>query len=141
MKARKALSLEVRRAEQRAEERDAQTAWQKAYKQVKVSVPLPPPQKKIIIICALTSHNQADNDFICAWPLQFKTAEACEFDTFDLARARDLYNSAAAGGHAGAQLRLAEAYEKGELGQEIDLQLALMWYRKAAEGGDEDAQT
>ena len=37
-KTQKALSLEVRRAELSAENKDAQTAWQKAYKQVKVSV-------------------------------------------------------------------------------------------------------
>ena len=89
----------------------------------------------------LSSHSQSYNASICAWPSLFKTAQACEFDTFDLVRAGTLYNSAAEGGHAGAQLRLAEAYEKGELGQEIDLQLALMWYRKAAEGGDKDAQS
>ena len=59
-----------------------------------------------------------------------------EFDTNDLARARDLYIEAARGGHAGAQLRLGEAYEKGELGQEIDLEEARTFYQKAAEGGD-----
>ena len=42
-KTQKALSAQVLRAEQSAQERDAQTAWQKAYKQVKASVSLPPP--------------------------------------------------------------------------------------------------
>ena len=45
-KTQKALSKIVRRAELSAEDKDAQTAWQKAYKQVKVSVSLPPPKKK-----------------------------------------------------------------------------------------------
>jgi len=45
-KTQKALSAQVLRAEQSAQERDAQTAWQKAYKQVKASVSLPPPPKK-----------------------------------------------------------------------------------------------
>ena len=44
------------------------------------------------------------------------------------------------GGHAGAQRRLAEAYEFSHLGLAIDLQLALMWFKKAAEGGDGHAQ-
>ena len=64
-----------------------------------------------------------------------------EFGTIDLLRAGALYNSAAAGGHAGAQRRLGEAYEKGELGQEIDLEAARTWYQNAAEGGNEDAQS
>ncbi len=98
------------------------------------------PLKQQTNICALSSDNQADNAFICAWPSQFKTAEACEFDTFDLARARDLYNSAAAGGHAGAQLRLAEAYENGEFDLAIDLKEARTWYQTAANGGDSHAQ-
>jgi len=101
---------------------------------------LPPPPKKKEEIFALNSHNQADNASICAWPSQFKTAEACEFDTIELARAGALYNSAAEGGHAGAQLRLAEAYEKGELGLEIDLEAARTWYQTAAEGGNSYAQ-
>ena len=49
-KTQKALSAQVPRAEQSAQERDAQTAWQKAYKQVKVSVSLPLPPKKYIYI-------------------------------------------------------------------------------------------
>ena len=60
-KTQKALSAQVLRAEQSALERDAVNAKQKAYKQAKVSVPLPPPKKNI---CALSSHNQADNAFI-----------------------------------------------------------------------------
>ena len=63
-----------------------------------------------------------------------------EFDTTDLARARDLYIEAARGGHAGAQLRLAEAYENGEFCLVIDLEAARTWYQNAAEGGDEDTQ-
>ena len=45
-KTQKTLSKIVRRAEQSVEDKDAQTAWQKAYKQVKASVSLPPPPKK-----------------------------------------------------------------------------------------------
>ena len=35
-----------------------------------------------------------------------------------------------------AQLRLAEAYERGELGLVTDEEEALKWYRKAAEDGE-----
>ena len=86
-------------------------------------------------ICALSSHNQADKAFICTWPSKFKTAQACEFDTFDLARAGALYNSAAEGGDGDSQSRLAEAYEDGELDLAIDLEAARTWFIKAAEGG------
>ena len=44
-KTQKALSKIVRRAEQSAEKRDAVNAKHKAYKEVKVSVSLPPPKK------------------------------------------------------------------------------------------------
>ena len=49
-KAQQALSKIVRRAEQSVEERDAVNAKQKAYKQVKVSVSLPPPKNIYIYI-------------------------------------------------------------------------------------------
>ena len=47
---------------------------------------------------------------------------------------------AADSGHDGAQGRLGEAYENGDLGRAIDLQVALMWFQKAAQGGDSCAQ-
>ena len=65
---------------------------------------------------------------------------ACEFGTFDLARAGTLYNSAAEGGHAGAQLQLAEAHENGEFDLAIDLEAAHTLYQKAVCGGDSYAQ-
>ena len=50
-----------------------------------------------------------------------------EFDTIDLARARDLYIEAARGGHAVAQRRLGEAYEYGEFRLVIGLEAARTW--------------
>ena len=67
--------------------------------------------------------------------LAVQTAQACEFGTSDLARARDLYIEAARGGHAGAQRRLGRAYEYGEFRLVIDLEAALTWFQKAAKGG------
>ena len=42
--------------------------------------------------------------------------------------------------HTVSQLRLGFAYENGDFGRAIDLEMALMWFKKAAEGGDHDAQ-
>ena len=38
-----------------------------------------------------------------------------------------------------AQWQLGDDYKRGRLGLYIDLQLALMWYRKVAKGGDDSA--
>ena len=50
-----------------------------------------------------------------------------------------MYTKAAEGSHAGAQCR-GDVYEVGQLGSKIDIEMALMWFKKAAEGGDLDAQ-
>jgi TPR repeat protein len=47
---------------------------------------------------------------------------------------------AAKGGNGYAQRRLGWAYEKGELGVEIDLAAARVFYQEAAQGGDGYAQ-
>ena len=49
------------------------------------------------------------------------------------------FEMAAKGVGGYAQLRLAEAYERGELGLVTDEEEALKWHRKAAEGGDDGA--
>ena len=46
---------------------------------------------------------------------------------------------AAEGGNCQAQVRLAEAYEGGNLGLVTDEDEALKWHRKAAEDGDDGA--
>ena len=51
-----------------------------------------------------------------------------------------MYTKAANNGHAGAQGRLGEACEKGDLDLLTDKKEALKWYRQAAEGGHPDAQ-
>ena len=51
-----------------------------------------------------------------------------------------MYAKAAEGGHAGAQCRLGDANEFGQLGLKIDIDMALMWFKEAAKGGDLDAQ-
>ena len=43
-------------------------------------------------------------------------------------------------GHAEAQCRLGDAYEYGQLGLKIDIDMALMWFKKAAEGGNITSQ-
>jgi TPR repeat protein len=57
------------------------------------------------------------------------------------ARAQDIsqLQALAAGGDAGSQLKLAQAYEKGE-GVPQDPEIAFRWYRKAADQGDARAQ-
>ena len=65
---------------------------------------------------------------------------ACKPETGNLARARVLYKKAAHGGHAGAQDRLGETYEHGDLGLVTDEEVALKWFQKAADGGDSYAQ-
>ena len=66
-------------------------------------------------------------------PSQFKAAEACE-RAGNTDKAGSLYAKAAEGGHAGAQCRLGCAYEYGLLGLKIDIEMALMWHKKAAGG-------
>ena len=67
---------------------------------------------------------------------QWRLGDAYEFGdkltlTIDLGEALKWYRMAADSGHAGAQGRLAVAYDKGDLGQEIDLQVADMWFKKS----------
>ena len=51
-----------------------------------------------------------------------------------------MYTTAADNGHARAQWQLGYAYEDGLLGLKIDIEMALMWFKKAAACGDGDAQ-
>ena len=51
-----------------------------------------------------------------------------------------MYTKAANNGHAGAQGRLGDAYENGDLDLLTDKKKALKWHRQAAEGGDGYAQ-
>ena len=46
------------------------------------------------------------------------------------------HRKAAEGCDDGAQIRLADAHNEGELALAIDLQAAFTWYQKAAEGGN-----
>ena len=48
-----------------------------------------------------------------------------------------MYTTAADNGHARAQWQLGYAYEDGLLGLKIDIEMALIWFKKAAaEGGN-----
>ena len=51
-----------------------------------------------------------------------------------------MYINAAEGGHAGAQWRLGDAYEHGDLDLLTDKDEAFKWYRQAAEGSSAGAQ-
>jgi TPR repeat protein len=50
------------------------------------------------------------------------------------------HRKAAGGGNDDAKRRLGKACENGEFSLAIDLEAALTWYQKAAEGGNYFAQ-
>ena len=57
----------------------------------------------------------------------------------DFDMAIEMYMRAAVGGHAQARRVLANAYERGTLGREVDEAEALRWLRLAADSGDAHA--
>lgn len=57
----------------------------------------------------------------------------------DVEMAVEMYIRAAVGGHAQARRVLANAYERGALGRNVDEAEALRWLRLAAESGDANA--
>ena len=57
----------------------------------------------------------------------------------DFDMAIEMYMRAAVGGHAQARRVLANAYERGALGREVDEAEALRWLRLAADSGDAHA--
>lgn len=57
----------------------------------------------------------------------------------DSVEALKLYRMAAEQGYNPAQYYMGEAYRRGNLGLQQDLSIALMWYEKAAAGGDTDS--
>jgi len=119
----------VRRAEQSLEDQEALNARRRADEQVTISVRLH---------CAPCTQ-LVGKMFIYWWPSQVKKA-AVYVQTGNLPRVQTLYTAAADNGHPLALNRLGNAYEKGELGVEIDLAAARAFYEEAAEGGDGYAQ-
>lgn len=84
----------------------------------------------LLTLCLITSSARAQTlgDGIAAWSLQ------------DFARARAIFESLAAKGDAEAAYRLGMLHESG-LGETIDREKALYWYRRAGEGGHRAAQS